>query len=126
MKKGKPRQLDVLVAEKNSEDRYSICNLVASVNCVAIPVSSVLELMRAITQGQIALVLLDVDLTFTDGENTVHSIRKVSPNLPIIMMSGVMTPTLTRRLTDRGAQGFLLKPVQRTHLAMMLSQYLPA
>jgi len=125
-KKWKPRHLDVVVAVKNSEDRSALCKLVTSLNCVAIPTSSGLELMSVIAPGQITLVLLDVDFTFTDGENTLHEIRKVAPDLPIIMMSGVMTPTLTRRLTDRGAQGFLLKPVQRAHLAMMLSQYLPS
>ncbi len=124
MKKGKPRLFNVIVAEKNPEDCSSLCRLVASLNCVAIPTSSALELMSAITQSQIALVLLDVDLTFTEGENTIHEIRNVAPNLPIIMMSGVMTPTLARRQTDRGAQGFLLKPVQQAHLEMMLSQYL--
>ncbi len=124
MKKRKPCHLDVVVAEKNSEDCDFLCSLVANLNCVAIPTRSVLELMSVIREGQIALILLDVDLMFTDGENTIHEIRKIAPNLPIIMMSGVMTPTLARRLTDRGAQGFLLKPVQQAHLEMMLSQYL--
>ncbi len=124
MRKRKPSPFDVVVAEKNSEDCASLCSLVAKLNYLAIPTRSVLELMSVIREGQIALVLLDVDLMFTDGENTIQEIRNVAPNLPIIMMSGVMTPTLARRLTDRGAQGFLLKPVQQAHLEMMLSQYL--
>jgi len=124
MKKRHAHHVDVVVAEKNSEGRSSLCSVVASLNCVPIPASSGLEAMSAIKQGQIDLVLLDVDLTFTGGENTLHEIRKVDPKLPIIMMSGVMTSTLARRLTDRGAQGFLLKPVQRAHLEMMLFQYL--
>jgi DNA-binding NtrC family response regulator len=126
MKKRNSHYSEVVVAEKNFEYRSSLCSVVASLNWLPIPTSSGLETMSAIKQGQIALVLLDVDLTFTDGENTLHEIRKVAPNLPIIMMSGVMTPTLARRFTDRGAQGFLLKPVQRAHLAMMLFQYLPS
>ena len=124
MKKRKPRILDVVVAEKNSEDRLSLCSLVASLNCVAIPTCSGLDTMRAIKQGQVALVLLDVDFALPDGENTLHEIRQVAPLLPVIMMNGVMAPALARRLGDRGAQGFLVKPIQRDQLAITLFRYL--
>lgn len=126
MMKGKKRQKHrVVVAEKNSENRRSLCSLVTSLNLEATPICSSLDAIREVTLGQVALVLLDVDLTFLDKKNSLHEIRKVAPMLPVIMMSSVMTPILARRLTDRGAQGFLLKPVQREHLAMMLFQYLP-
>ena len=124
--KGKKRQKQrVVVAEKKSEDRLSLCSLVASLNCEATPTCSSLDTIREVALGQVALVLLDVDLILSDKENTLYEIRQLAPMLPVIMMSGVMTPTLARRLCDRGAQGFLLKPVQRDHLAMMLFQYLP-
>jgi CheY-like chemotaxis protein len=81
MKKRNSHYSEVVVAEKNSEYRSSLCSVVASLNWLPIPTSSGLETMSAIKQGQIALVLLDVDLTFTDGENTLHEIRKVAPNI---------------------------------------------
>jgi DNA-binding NtrC family response regulator len=124
MKKRKPRILNVVVAEKSSEDRLALCSLVASLNCVAIPTGSGLETMMAIKQGSVALVLLDVDLTLPNRESALHEIRQVAPMLPVIMMSGVMTPTFARRLGDRGAQGFLVKPIQRDQLAMTLFRYL--
>ena len=125
MKSRKKQKLRVVVAEKKSENRRSLCSLVASLNFEATPICSSSDTIREVTLGQVALVLLDVDLVFLDKENTLHEIRKVAPMLPVIMISSVMTPILARRLTDRGAQGFLLKPVQRDHLAMMLFQYLP-
>ena len=124
MKKRKPRILNVVVAEKSSEDRLALCSLVASLNCVAIPTRSGLDTMRAIKQGQVAFVLLDVDFTLPDGESTLHEIRQVAPLLPVIMMSGDMAPALARRLGDRGAQGFLVKPIHRDQLAITLFRYL--
>ncbi len=124
MKKGQSRNLDVVVAEKNNEDRLSLCSLVAGLNCVPIPTDSGLDTMRAIKQGQVALVLLSVDFALPAGENVLHEIRQVAPSLPVIMMSGVMAPTLLRRLGDRGAQGFLVKPIQRDQLAITLFRYL--
>ncbi len=125
MKSKKRQKARVVVAEKNSENRLSLCSLVASLNLEAIPTCSGLDTIREVTLGQVSLVLLDIDLTFPDKENILHEIRKVAPRLPVIMLSGVMTPILARRISDRGAQGFLLEPVQRAHLAMMLFQYLP-
>lgn len=124
MKKRKPRNLDVVVAEKNAEGRLYSCSLVASLNCVAIPTSSSLDTMKAITQGKVALVLLDVDLALPDRESILHEIRQVDPLLPVIMMSEAMAPALARRLGDRGAQGFLVKPIQRDQLAVTLFRYL--
>ncbi len=124
MKSRKHRILDVVIAERNSKDRLSLCSLVASLNCVAIPICSGLDTMRTIKQKQVALVLLDVDLALPHGENILHEIRQVDPMLPVIMMSGVMTPALARRLGDRGAQGFLVKPIQREQLAITLFRYL--
>jgi CheY-like chemotaxis protein len=125
MKSKKRQKYSVVVAEKNSENRLSMCSLVASLNLEAMPTCSGLDTIREVTRGQVALVLLDVDLALPDGKSILYEIRKVAPKLPVIMMSSAMTSTLARRLTDRGAQGFLLKPVQRAHLAMMLFQYLP-
>ena len=125
MTKRKPRNLDVVVAEKNSEVRATLCSLVASLNCVAIPTCSCLETMMVIKQGSVALVLLDVDLTLPNRKDALHEIRQIAPMLPVIMTSGVMmTPAFARRLGDRGAQGFLVKPIQRDQLAMTLFRYL--
>jgi len=124
MKKQKSRNLDVVVAEKNSEDRATLCSLVASLNCVAIPTCSGLETMMVIQEGSVALFLLDVDIIFPKRESALHEIRQVAPMLPVIMMSGVLTPAFSRRLGDRGAQGFLVKPIQRDQLAMTLFRYL--
>ncbi len=124
MKQRKTRNLDVVVAEKDSEDRLTLCSLVANLNCVAIPTSSGLETMMVIKERSVALVLLDIDLTLPNRESALQEIRRVAPMLPVVMMSGVMTPAFARRLGDRGAQGFLVKPIQRDQLAMTLFRYL--
>lgn len=125
MKSIKSRLLHVVVAEKNSENRHSLCNLVVSLNCVALPTCSGLETLQEIKLGQVALVLLDVDLAWTDGESTLDAIRQVAPMLPVVILSHEMTPALARRLGNRGAQSFLVKPVQRDQLAVTLFRHLP-
>ena len=103
MKKRKPRNLDVVIAEKNSDDRATLCSLIASLNCVAIPTCSGLETLMAIKGGLAGLVLLDADLLSSKRENALQEIRQIDPALPIIMMSGSLTPAISRRLGDQGA-----------------------
>jgi len=124
MKKQKPRNLDVVIAEKNSDDRATLCSLIASLNCIAIPTCSGTETLMAIKEGSAGLVLLDADLLSSKRESALQEIRQIDPLLPIIMMSGTLTPALSRRLGDQGAQGFLVKPIQRDQLAMTLFRFL--
>ena len=74
------------------------------------------------------LVLLDLDLDFDLTQmgrtNTLHEIKHLVPMLPVVIMSDVMTPALARRLCDRGAQSFLVKPVECDQLAITLFRYL--
>ena len=124
MKKRKPRNLDVVVAEKNPAHRATLCSLIASLNCVAIPACSGLETLVAIKEGSAGLVLLDADLLSSKRESALQEIRQIDPSLPIIMMSGTLTPELSRRFGAQGAQGVLVKPIQRDQLAMTLFRFL--
>ena len=112
----------VVVAESISEKRTFVSSLVEELNCVAIPITSSLEIVSAIRDGQVGLVLLDLDfdLSQTRKQNTLGEIKRISPLLPVVIMGHVMTPVLFRRLCDRGAQSFLQKPVGRNELAMAL------
>ena len=121
---GKQKKFRIVVAEKNTKCRTIACDLVKRLHCIPIPVESVPEALDAIRTHQTDLVLLDVDLARLENLDAVHTIRQIAPLVPIVMMSQVFTPTLARRLCDRGVQSFLVKPIQLDQLAMTLFRYL--
>jgi len=114
------------VAEANVESRTLVCNVVVELNCVAVPAASTSEILKVINRRSVDLVLLDWDLDFAKLEkaDALQEIKQFAPKLPVVIMSRVMTPALARRLCDRGAQSFLVKPVGCDQLSVTLFRYL--
>src|SRR5512135_213271 len=57
------------------------------------------------------LVLLDVWLSGMDGIQTLQEIKKASPDLPVVMISGHGNIELAVKATRMGAYEFLEKPL---------------
>ena len=108
----RPKSRVVVVAEANVESRSLVCSVVGQLNCVAVPAASASEVLQVIRRRRVDLVLLDWDLDLAQigKANTLDEIKHFAPMLPVVILSHVMTPALSRRLCDRGAQSALLKP----------------
>lgn len=122
----RPKSRVVVVAEGNVESRTLVCSVVGQLNCVAVPAASASEVLKVIRRRRVDLVLLDLDFDLAQmGKvNTLHEIKQFAPMLPVVIMGPVMTPALARRLCDRGAQSFLVKPVGCDQLSIALFRYL--
>lgn len=94
-------------------------------HCLALPVASGREAIEALRRRRrrVDVVLLALSMSMMDGAETLREIKRLTPGLPVIMTSTLMTPTLARRLREDGAQGFLVKPVQSQELAIALLPY---
>ncbi len=60
--------------------------------------------------GEFAAVLLDVTMPHLDGTQTFHELRKLRPDLRVILSSGYLEHDATRRIVDEGLASFLHKP----------------
>ncbi|HVO79175.1 MAG TPA: response regulator [Terriglobales bacterium] len=70
------------------------------------------------------IVLLDLEMPGMDGLKTLQRLRKLQPNLKVIMCSGVDDPRQMRRAVSLGAQAYLTKPVQHLYLSAALDRCL--
>jgi FixJ family two-component response regulator len=59
-----------------------------------------------------------------NGEDALHTLREIRPDLPIILTSGYSEVEAVKRFADRGIAGFLQKPYTATTLARKLKQAL--
>jgi len=120
--RGRRSKRQVMVAENCKENRAFVCHLVEELNCHAIPVASSSEILSPIRDGRVDLVLLDLDfdLDTVKKVDALYEIKQLASLVPVVMMGRVMTPVLFRRLSDRGAQSFLQKPLDRNQLAITL------
>lgn len=60
--------------------------------------------------AKVRLVLLDLTMPRMDGEETLHALRALQPDLPIILTSGYNDPAASDGTPPRGANGFIQKP----------------
>jgi two-component system, cell cycle sensor histidine kinase and response regulator CckA len=79
-----------------------------------------LELLEAQPAG-IDLVVLDLTMPEQSGEQTLHQLRGVRSNLPVVITSGFQAEDATALLQMPNVVGFLDKPHTMTSLEMLLA-----
>jgi len=77
-------------------------------------------------QGSLDCAILDVMMPNVNGIDAAEAIRRIIPELPIIFMSGFLSPELLQRSTTMAHVAFLQKPFTLSHLRSLLTQVLHA
>jgi two-component system, OmpR family, response regulator len=78
------------------------------------------EVLRQRQPGEVAMVLLDVNMPAMDGPKTLAVLREVDPGLKCCFMSGGSVPYTPSELLALGVEGILLKPFAPNALANIL------
>jgi CheY-like chemotaxis protein len=73
---------------------------------------------------EIAAVLTDMTMPIMDGTATIHVLRRMNPQLPIIATSGLTASDQVARLASLGVKHFLAKPYTAETLLKTLRQAL--
>ena len=85
------------------------------------------EALQRLKDGSAAaIVLLDVEMPGMDGLKTLRKLRRLRPELKVIMCSGVEDPRIARKASILGAQAFITKPVQHLYLSAAIERCLQA
>lgn len=85
--------------------------------------AAALESFRACPE-RFHAVLTDESMPELTGSDLVREIRKLRPEIPIVIMSGVVTPALSARAKALGATEVLAKPLAERDLARSLAAVL--
>ncbi|HXP84835.1 MAG TPA: sigma-54 dependent transcriptional regulator [Bryobacteraceae bacterium] len=86
----------------------------------------VLSHLRSSGANGVSLVLMDVMMPRKDGLETLRGIRQFEKNLPVIMLSGLSSPTTIVEAMKCGANDFLAKPVGNEQLMDAIQRTLNA
>lgn len=110
----------ILTVDDGPDIREAMGEAIASWQCAALPAASGQEALDLLEHRRVDVVLCDVVMPGIDGAETLREIKQRAPDLPVIMMSAMMTPDLRRHLWAMGAQVCLVKPIGRKELALAL------
>lgn len=73
---------------------------------------------------EIVCVILDLTMPHMDGEETFRELRRIRPNVRVVMSSGYNEQEIVQRFAGKSLAGFIQKPYQLARLAATLRNIL--
>lgn len=74
--------------------------------------------------SEIDLVLMDVRLPGMDGIDTMTHIKQINPDIPIIIQTASVLPSIYESAFESGCSEFITKPINIDTLLILLKKYL--
>jgi len=75
-------------------------------------------------QNEISCVILDLTMPGLDGEQTFRELRRIDPDVKVIMSSGYNEQEVTQRFVGKGLAGFIQKPYKLSTLRDIIRKIL--
>jgi putative two-component system response regulator len=93
----------------------------------AVEVSDGRQAVETFSSSRPDMVLVDLHMPHVDGLDVIRDINELVPEdefLPIVMLSGDVSPEVRRQATALGASDFLLKPYEMSALVELVESCL--
>ncbi len=68
------------------------------------------EALEILTEQEVDVVISDIIMTPMDGTELIKAIRKLYPDMIVIVMTGILNVSATVQELENGADGYLIKP----------------
>lgn len=76
--------------------------------------------LRLVKEIRPHIVLLDIMMPGMNGLETLAEIRKIDPNVGVIMVTSIMDEEIARQALDAGAYDYVTKPINFDYLETTL------
>lgn len=79
------------------------------------------EAMQYVTENQVDLAILDINLKKTNGLGVLEELRRADPKIRVIMLTGYPTIETARQALRLGATDYCVKPIDKSELEQKVS-----
>lgn len=115
----------VLVVDDSKAMRDTICQLIATLNVVAIPAENAKDAFKIFTSQPVDLLITDLNMPQLSGLDLIKVIREhsIGTTLPIILLSGQLNDEIKVQASHYGIDALLSKPfLTRELISIILTQ----
>ena len=116
------KEKHILVVDDEDVVRFLAMDLLENMGYQAIPAEDgeqAVEIFES-RKDDIDLVLLDMIMPKLGGVETFRELRKIDPEVPVVLLSGYTKDVAAQELLSEGARGFLQKPYKIQELAQVV------
>ncbi len=118
------KMIRILIVEDNKSDACICLQMLQTKNYFIVNhVQDLNSALDVLSNQNFELILLDLTLPEAEDFNTFNQIRQFSPNIPIIIMTGVDNEELAIKIVQAGAQDYLVKGKFNTDLLIRAIRY---
>ncbi|MDF1882344.1 response regulator [Sulfurimonas sp. SAG-AH-194-C21] len=103
--------LSLLYVEDENDISQDMCDMLAYSFKHITHMSNGKEGLNEFTQGKYDIVLTDIQMPEMNGLEMIESIRKISKDVPILIMSAFNDADYLKKSLDLGVSGYILKPI---------------
>lgn len=116
----------ILVVEDERLVRLSITRALSRAGYEVIEAADGLEGVERFRErhGELAGVVLDLNMPGLDGEGAYRQMRSIDPDVPVLLTTGYALNERAQRLLDHGVRGFIEKPFDIARLSEAVSRML--
>lgn len=106
----------ILIATPEPHTRQQILDWISSQGYRVAAVERGSDVLLAVAEDNIRLVILDLSIQEPSGAKTVEILKKIRPRLPVIVLSGDHSIETGRQVLQHGVFYYLLKPLDAKEL----------
>ena len=102
---------NVLLVDDHSIVRQGLRNLIALEPDLAVTgeAASGLEAINLVRKNAYDVIVLDISMPDKNGVDTLHDLKHVAPDLPVLILSGYAESQYALNLMRSGCKGYYLK-----------------
>ncbi len=114
----------VLVVEDDAALREALTDTLRAAGITALPASDAREALELLESQEIALVISDVQMPGANGYELLSAIKRLRPDLPVVLMTAFGTVAQAVSAMREGATDYIVKPFDAQALIEMARRQL--
>lgn len=103
----------IFIVDDEPKVLEAMCMTLGRLNCNVSSFVKALECLDSLRQGGCDLLIADVNMPDIDGLELLAEVKKICPELPVLIVTGYGNVPMAVRATKLGAYDFVEKPLDR-------------